>query len=140
MSSTILDRIEVETQTGNIFVRLKKEGGARDGWHRTVIAPNVAAADQMAAVNMHIGSMGYPAVTPADMAKIVAVMALIAQVRAAKAAEIAEVERLAVEQAGLERQDAEARKSQQAAANKAVFDAAVKASVEAALAEKSAAK
>lgn len=122
---TILNKIEVEVLSGNVSVRLKKEGGGSDGWHRTIIIPGVSVTDQMAAVSIHLGQMGYPAVTAEDRAQIEAVMAPIAPVRAVRAAEAAEVERVEIERANLQRQADETSKAQQAADNKAAFDAAV---------------
>ena len=66
---TILDRIEIEPQTGNITLRLLKQVANDDGtvlasdYHRTSIAPDADADVHLAAVNAHLIKMGYPALS-----------------------------------------------------------------------------
>jgi hypothetical protein len=125
MARTILDHIEIDQKTGSVFVELRKEGGPRDGPHRTVIEPGVAVADQVAAVNAHLARMGYPSADLDAIGQIEAEVATIAPLRATKAAERASAlaaktaEVMALKQA---RADEDAAK---AAADEAAFRAIV---------------
>lgn len=80
-TQTILDRIEIEPQTGNIAIRMLKQIADEHGtvlasaYHRTSIAANADPATQMAAVNEHLVTMGYPALSESDMTRIAAVTA-----------------------------------------------------------------
>jgi len=89
---TILDRIEIEPQTGNVFVKIQKQIVDGDQIlasqpHRTVIEPGVTPAAQMALVNAHLASMGYPAVNATDVAVLDAALVHLAGHRADKAAD-----------------------------------------------------
>jgi hypothetical protein len=89
---TIIDKIEIEPQTGNVFVKIQKQIVDGDQIlasqpHRTVIGPGVTAAGQMALVNDHLASMGHPAVKAEDVAVLDAALANLAGHRAAKAAD-----------------------------------------------------
>ena len=73
---TILDRIEIEPQTGTIAVRMLKQIADESGkvlgseYHRTSIGPDTDPVVQMAAVNAHLATMGYPALSEEDMTHI----------------------------------------------------------------------
>ena len=100
---TIIDRVEIEPQTGNIGIRIRKQvineavidpqtGGAAivaNDYHRTMIAPNADAVAQMAAVNAHLATMGYPAIKAEDVTLLndALTSAPVAALRTAKAAE-----------------------------------------------------
>jgi hypothetical protein len=79
---TILDRIEIEPQTGNVAVRILKQIADQSGQvlaspiHRTSLAPKTHLATHMAAVNAHLAAMGYPALSDADVARISAATAV----------------------------------------------------------------
>jgi hypothetical protein len=79
---TILDRIEIEPQTGNVAVRILKQIADDSGQvltsqlHRTSIAPKTDPSMHMAAVNTHLATMGYPALSDADLARISAAAAI----------------------------------------------------------------
>jgi len=81
-TSTILDRIEIEPQTGNVAVRILKQIADESGQvlasqiHRTSIAPKTDLATHMAAVNAHLAAMGYPPLSDADIARINAATAI----------------------------------------------------------------
>lgn len=72
--TTTLDRVE-PSRDGTIGVRLALVL-ADDGevlastWHRTVVGADCSVADQMAAVNEHLESMKYPAVSEEDIERI----------------------------------------------------------------------
>ena len=92
-TQTIIDRIEIEPQTGNVGVRLRKEILADDGsvlssdYHRTTIDASTDPAAQMAAVNTHLTALGYPAVTAEDLAMLHSALRPLASLRAGKAHE-----------------------------------------------------
>lgn len=76
----ILDRIEI-LANGIIQLRFKKQV-VEDGnalsfeYHRTSLEPGVPLANQMEAVNNHLAAMGWPAVSPRDIARIQAHVAV----------------------------------------------------------------
>jgi hypothetical protein len=90
---TIIDRIEIEPQTGNVGVRMRKQVITDDGtliandYHRTVIDAGADPAAQMAAVNAHLATMGFPAAKSEDVAVLNAAVTPLASHRAAKARE-----------------------------------------------------
>lgn len=69
---TIIDRIEIEPQTGIIGVRMRKQVVDDAGnvlvndYHRTSIEPGANPAEHMAAVNTHLETMGFPPVPAED--------------------------------------------------------------------------
>jgi hypothetical protein len=73
---TVLDRIEIEPQTGNVSLRMLKRIADDSGkvlasdYHRTSIPSNTDLDIHMAAVNAHLVSMGYPALSEADTQQI----------------------------------------------------------------------
>lgn len=81
---TILDRIEIELQTGNITLRLLKQVANDDGtvlasdYHRTSIASDADPGVHLAAVNAHLMKMGYPALSEEDANRIDAARAGLA--------------------------------------------------------------
>lgn len=98
---TIIDKIEIEPQTGNVGVRIRKQvidetktdpsTGDKlvlaSEYHRTMIGAGADQATQMAAVNAHLATMGFPAVKAEDHAALNAVIAPLASLRSTKAAE-----------------------------------------------------
>jgi hypothetical protein len=88
---TIIDRIEIEPQTGNVGVRIKKQVVADNGtvlssdYHRTMIEPGGDLVKQMDAVNAHLVTMGYAAITSEDMSALSSAMTQGSSFRAAKA-------------------------------------------------------
>ena len=78
---TIVDRIEIEPQTGNVAVRMLKQIVDDSGrvlaseYHRTSIAPHADPAGQMAAVNAHLDTMGYPPVPDESVEQVTAIAA-----------------------------------------------------------------
>jgi len=99
LARTIIDRIEIEPQTGNVGVGMKKQVLADDGvtvlseqFHRTMLAPGTDAADQMSRVNVHLGMMGFPAVKTEDRAVLDTALGAIETLRSAKLAEALEAE------------------------------------------------
>jgi hypothetical protein len=86
---TIIDKIEIDPQTGNVGVRMKKqivEGELvlAEHYHRTTIDTAADPAAQMALVNAHLATMGYPAIRNEDVAVLHSAMAPLASLRAAK--------------------------------------------------------
>ena len=73
---TILDRIEIEPQTGNVTIRMLKQIADAGGkvlaseYHRTSIGPQTDPSSHMDAVNAHLATMGYPALSDEDVAHI----------------------------------------------------------------------
>ena len=92
---TVIDRIEIEPQTGNVGVRMLKQIVADDGsvlssqYHRTMIGAATDPAQQMAAVNVHLGTLGFPAVKNEDLVVLDTVLAPLESYRATKAQEAA---------------------------------------------------
>ena len=90
---TIVDRIEIEPQTGNVGVRLCKQVLSDNGaiisndYHRTMIDPGTTPAAQITTVNAHLAQMGFPAVNAADVAILDAAIAPLTSFRATKAQE-----------------------------------------------------
>lgn len=90
---TIIDKIEIEPQTGNVAVRMKKQLISDDGtiddlgFHRTMIDAETDPAVQMAAVDAHLATMGLPAVSAAEKSILNAAVSAFSPTRAAKAAE-----------------------------------------------------
>jgi hypothetical protein len=91
---TIIDRIEIEPQTGNIGVRMRKEVLDDQGrvlmseLHRTMIAAGADAVSQMAVVDADLEKMGFSAVKVEDRALLDAALSTYADLRAQKATEI----------------------------------------------------
>jgi len=77
---TIIDRIEIEPQTGNVGIRIRKQmidetkvdpitGDnivLASEYHRTMISPEMIPAIQINAVNTHLAKMGFPAIKTED--------------------------------------------------------------------------
>jgi hypothetical protein len=87
---TIIDRIEIDPQTGTVGVRMKKqivegETVLAEQYHRTTIDTGADPAARMAAVDAHLATMGYPAIRSEDVAVLHSAMAPLASFRAAKA-------------------------------------------------------
>jgi len=93
---TIIDRIEIEPQTGNVGVRIRKQIVADDGiilssdYHRMMIDAGSDPAAQIAAVNAHLAAMGFAPVEPEDVSLLSSALAPLAGHRAAKAEEARE--------------------------------------------------
>lgn len=91
--TTIMDRIEIEPQTGHVGVRFRKEVVDDNGkvlaseYHRVMIDPDADPEALMTAGNDHLGAMGYPAAKDGDMAVLSTVVTPLASHRAAKAQE-----------------------------------------------------
>src|SRR5215510_11601058 len=91
---TIIDRIEIEPQTGKVGVRIRKQIVADNGavlssdYHRTTIDAGGDPDKQMDAVNVHLATMGYPAVTTEDLSVLTSAMVPISSLRAAKAKDV----------------------------------------------------
>lgn len=71
---TVVDQIEIN-RNGSISIRLGllliEDGEEVDcKYHRTVLEPGTAAADQFALVNDHLAAMGKPQVSADDIAKV----------------------------------------------------------------------
>lgn len=111
-----VNQIEI-TEIGHIQVRLSKEicddagnviGYAEPRWHRTAIEIGGDVDAQMQAVNAHLETMGFPAVSAEDISQIAAHSVVawtptkVAAWNAAKAADIARQESLAADAARLE--------------------------------------
>ena len=90
---TIIDKIEIEPQTGNVGVRMRKQVLAdngevlSDGYHRTMIDAGGDPDTQIAAVNAHLAAMGFPAIKTEDVAVLNSAMAPLSTLRATKAQE-----------------------------------------------------
>ena len=90
---TVIDRIEIEPQTGNVGVRMRKQlvndDGSIDelGYHRTMIDAGGNPAAQVAAVDAHLATLGFPAVKTEDISVLNLAIAPLASMRATKAAE-----------------------------------------------------
>jgi hypothetical protein len=93
---TIIDKIEIELQTGIIGVRMQKQTLDDLGqllkfeYHRTAIAPGGDATAQMAAVSLHLSAMGFPAPESKDADVLGTSLASLASFRTQKAQEAAE--------------------------------------------------
>lgn len=94
---TIIDRIEIEPQTGNVGVRMLKQIVDDDGstilasdYHRAMIDASGDPVSAMTAVNAHLAMMGFPSVKAEDHAALNAAIAPLSSLRSAKAAEKAE--------------------------------------------------
>jgi hypothetical protein len=74
-TATVMDSIEPDAN-GNVMFRLRKDvlddKGAvvSSGFHRSAIGPTTDIADQVAAVNAHLATMGYPPISGEDVAAI----------------------------------------------------------------------
>jgi hypothetical protein len=92
--SLIIEQIEV-TKNGTIQVRMHKISSDGDviGNHRTILPPATDINAQVAAVNAHMATENYSAISAADVAKLTAICnaAWTAEVIAAYQAEIAAV-------------------------------------------------
>jgi hypothetical protein len=98
---TIIDRIEIEPQTGNIGVRMRKQviDETRDDpetgdkvvvaseYHRAMLSPDTDPAAMMAAVDAHLGAIGFPPAKTEDRAVLDSALSQFAPLRAAKLAE-----------------------------------------------------
>ena len=95
---TLIDKIEIEPETGNIGVRMRKQviGDAIDAqtgqpvvlaneYHRTMIEAGADPEAQMTAVNAHLIAMGYAAVKAEDLSVLTSALSPLAKLRAAKA-------------------------------------------------------
>jgi hypothetical protein len=79
VKKTVLNNLASD-QTGAVLVRfLKQEWDdevlVRQEYHRTIIAPDTAVSDQIAAVNLHLTAMGEAEVDTVDLAAIEAYVA-----------------------------------------------------------------
>jgi hypothetical protein len=74
MKQLIIDQIEV-TNNGTVQVRMHKLSSDGDmlGNHRTSIEPGGDIAAQIAAVNNHMATENYSAISAADVAKLTAI-------------------------------------------------------------------
>jgi hypothetical protein len=74
MKKLTIEQIEV-TQNGTIQIRMHKISSDGDliGNHRTSIEPNGNIAAQVAAVNAHMATENYSAISDADVAKLTAI-------------------------------------------------------------------
>jgi hypothetical protein len=94
--SLIIDQIEV-TNNGTVQVRMHKLSSDGDliGNHRTSIEPAGNISAQIAAVNAHMATENYSAISAADVAKLTAICnaawtpEVIAAYQAAQAARVA---------------------------------------------------
>jgi hypothetical protein len=90
---TIIDRIEIDVQTGNVGVRMRKQILDDQGhvlandYHRTMIDAATDSAKQMEAVNAHLATMGFPAVRASDHKVLTDVMPTLETLRAQKVEE-----------------------------------------------------
>jgi len=91
---TIIDRIEIEPQTGNIAVRMRKQVVDDDGavlaseYHRAMIEAELAdPAALLALVDGHLATLGFPAVKAEDRAVLDTALATFDSLRAEKAQE-----------------------------------------------------
>jgi hypothetical protein len=90
---TIIDKIEIDPQTGIVAVRMRKQVVDDDGsilssdYHRTTIDPGIDHAAQMGVVNAHLVAIGFPVVKADDMGALNSAMLHLAQLRATKAQE-----------------------------------------------------
>lgn len=88
---TIIDRIEIDVQTGTVGLRMKKQVVSDDDkviseqYHRTAFDPWTNHEKQMAAVNAHLAEMGFGAVIQADQKVLNDVMPSLATLRAERA-------------------------------------------------------
>lgn len=92
---TIIDRIEIEPQTGTTFVRMLKQivDGDRvlsSEYHRTTFPPDGDVAAQAAVVNAHLATMGFPSVSLEDEAILRKTISLLTTHRAPKAQDVPE--------------------------------------------------
>ena len=74
MKSLIIDQIEV-TSNGTVQVRMHKISSDGDliGNHRTSLLPATDINAQVAAVNAHMATENYSAISDADVAKLTAI-------------------------------------------------------------------
>jgi len=74
MKSLIIDQIEV-TKDGTVQVRMHKLSSDGDliGNHRTSLPPAGGIAAQVAAVNAHMATENYSAISAADVVKLTAI-------------------------------------------------------------------
>ena len=90
--SLIIDQIEV-TNNGTVQVRMHKLSSDGDliGNHRTILYPATNINAQVAAVNAHMATENYSAISDADIAKLTAICnaAWTAEVVAAYQAQLA---------------------------------------------------
>jgi len=87
---TIIDRIEIEPQTGNVGVRMRKQVVDDQGhvlaseYHRTMIHAATDPIKQMDVVNEHLTALGFPAVRQVDHKVLNDVMPALETLRAQK--------------------------------------------------------
>jgi len=100
---TIIDRIEIDVQNGHVGVRMKKQviDETRDDpatgdkvivssdYHRAMIEAAGDPAAVMAAVDAHLGAMGFPPAKSEDAAVLDSALTHFAPLRAQKAQEAA---------------------------------------------------
>ncbi|CAB4188681.1 hypothetical protein UFOVP1174_61 [uncultured Caudovirales phage] len=94
--SLVIEQIEI-TSNGIVQVRMHKLSSDGDliGNHRTLLPPATDIADQVAAVNAHMATENYSAISAADVAKLTAICnaawtpEVIAAYQAAQAARVA---------------------------------------------------
>ena len=74
MKSLIIDQIEV-TSNGTVQVRMHKMSSDGDliGNHRTTLLPATDINAQVSAVNAHMATENYSAISDADVAKLTAI-------------------------------------------------------------------
>ena len=94
--SLVIEQIEI-TSNGIVQVRMHKLSSDGDliGNHRTLLPPATDIADQVVAVNAHMATENYSAISAADVAKLTAICnaawtpEVIAAYQAAQAAKVA---------------------------------------------------
>ena len=94
--SLVIEQIEI-TSNGIVQVRMHKLSSDGDliGNHRTLLPPATDIVDQVAAVNAHMATENYSAISAADVAKLTAICnaawtpEVIAAYQAAQAARVA---------------------------------------------------
>jgi len=74
MKSLIIDQIEV-SNNGTVYVRMHKMSSDGDliGNHRTLLPPATDINAQVAAVNAHMATENYSAISDADVVKLTAI-------------------------------------------------------------------
>ena len=74
MKSLIIDQIEV-SNNGTVYVRMHKLSSDGDliGNHRTALPPATDINAQVSAVNAHMATENYSAISDADVAKLTAI-------------------------------------------------------------------
>ncbi len=100
---TIIDRIEIDPQTGIVGVRMLKQIIDDDGktvlaseYHRTTITASADPAAQIAAVNTDLSRKGFATAKVEDVAVLNSALAPLASLRSTKAQEAQAVAVVAV--------------------------------------------